>query len=253
VRVTNEEIEKLREEGKQESRYYVTERNNFQLADGLVFVSDTMADVTRWEYDLEQPHIVLHSYAPKEFITHESQDWWGGLVYEGKVNLPQEIERDNSFGFRYCDYSQLAKDLKRLDIGFHMYGPPSDDENYQKVYGENAFLHGRFPYEKLLELISRHDWGLMGNVYPTPHWNSTMPNKVFDYMAAGVPTVAINAKETGDFITKHDIGISVDSLEELKDRWGEERRCRKNLIKKRQQFVMDNHISKLEDLYRQFV
>jgi glycosyltransferase involved in cell wall biosynthesis len=93
----------------------------------------------------------------------------------------------------------------------------------------------------------------MGNVYPTPHWNSTMPNKVFDYMAAGVPTVAINAKETGDFITKHDIGISVDSLEELKDRWGEERKCRKNLIKKRQQFVMDNHISKLEDLYRQFV
>jgi hypothetical protein len=244
VRATDEEIEVLAGKGKTDSRYYVDERNNFELADGLNFVSKTMADVTRREYGLEQPYSILHSFAPKEFTTLEGVEHWGGLVYEGKVDLKEKLYHH---GFRYCQYEDFAEHAKGLGLGFHLYGPKGED--YEKAFGENAFLHGRKSYGELLACLARHDWGLVGNLEHTPHWDATMPNKIFDYMMAGVPTVAMNAVESGNFVTEHGIGILVSSIEELMERWDECRDCRRNLIKKRRQFVMEAHIHKLEELY----
>ena len=53
-------------------------------------------------------------------------------------------------------------------------------------------FHGYVPHERALELVSRADVGLL------PHrthemWNTTIPNKIFDYMAAGLPVVTADA------------------------------------------------------------
>lgn len=245
VRVTDEEIEKQREEGSMDSRYYVDERNNFELADGLNFVSKSMAEVTRKEYELDQPYNVLHSFCPREFTTLQGAEYWGGLAYEGKVDLKDELAH---YGFRYCQYEDFAAKCHELGLGFHLYGPKG--EKSEQAFGETAFIHGRKSYGELLECLARHDWGTVGNLEHTPHWDATMPNKLFDYMMAGVPTVAINATETGRFVEQNKIGISVSSIEELMQRWNESRRCRKELIKRRQDFVMEAHIHKLEELYK---
>ena len=65
-----------------------------------------------------------------------------------------------------------------------------------------------------------------------------------------MPIVAINAQHCAEFVKEHEIGIEVESVEELTERWGEHRQCRINLIKKRQMWAMENHIGKLEDLYK---
>lgn len=249
TRVTHEEFEKSQEGEKTVNRYYTEERNNFQLADGLVFVSDPVKDITCDTYGLDQPSAVLPHFMPKRLYQYNTKEWLGGLVYEGRVDLKKRVQEVQSMhGFRYCDYEDLAKDAHELGLDFHLYAM-RDNPEFMEVYKDISFVHPPKEYNKLLRAISRHDWGLVGNIHHTPQWEVTFANKLFEYIAACVPIVAMNAKHCGEFILEHDIGIVVDSVAELAERWGEHREKRANLIKKRNQFTMENNIHVLENLY----
>ena len=101
----------------------------------------------------------------------------------------------------------------------------------------------------LLTQLSRHDWGLVGNLRQTLEWDVAMPNKLFEYIAAGVPVVSMYASEAGEFIERHGLGIQVKSMEELRDRWREHEPIRRHLLKTRLAWCMERHIHELEALY----
>lgn len=249
ARSTPEEEGKRIEEGKELSRIQTEERNNFQLADALIFPGEEFKQVVCNEFNLTQPSIVLPSYLPETLYLYETKEWMGGLIYQGRVDFEEELNKDHrGHGFMYCDYTDLAKKCKELDIDFHIQ-TVRKDEPFLKVYNDIAYLHEPVGMDKLLKRISRHDWGLLGNVHPSAEWDVAMPNKLFEYLAAGVPVVAINARACSEFIKKYNVGIVIDSLEELKNRWKEHTVFRKNVFKVRQQFAMDNHIHKVEELY----
>ena len=248
ARMTPDEEKNFRKEGALVSRVRIEERNNFQLADGLVFVGKTFGENICKEFKLDQPSITLPSYLPRQLYNYRGAGWLGDLVYEGRVDLPSAT-KDTNYGFRYCDYLQVAADCAALDMNFHIYGPQTAGEEFQEEYKDIAVLHEGRPFSSLLKAIGRHDWGLVGNVFPTPEWDVAMPNKLFDYLAASVPVCVINAKECAELVEAYGVGIVVGSIQELAERWGEHRECRKNVIKFRQEFAMENHIDKLEGLY----
>ncbi len=250
ARVTPQEQEDIYEkEGKEIVRITGEERNNFQLADALIFPGRSFAKVITDEFKLTQPQIVLPSYLPRRLYRYNIQDWLGGLVYEGKIQLNTEAR--HSYGFRYCQYLEMAKKCKELNMDFHLYS--RDDDEFNRVYKDYAILHKPEHFTEMLKVIARHDWGLVGNIMPSTQWDVAFPNKLFEYIATGVPVVAINAKECGEFVEKEGIGISIKSVEELANRWGEHREIRKTLIKKREKYSMDNNIHPLENLYRELV
>ena len=248
ARSTPEEATESLEEQVPHLRVTTEERNNFQLADALVFPGDHFRQIVTEEFNLKQPAITIPSAVPERLYQYKTLDWHGGLVYEGKVNTPEELTGARRF-FKYCTYADLANQANELGMDFHLYSGRRGEE-YIKAYSGIAFVHDHHQYPDLLKAISRHDWGLVGNVYETPEWDVAMPNKLFEYMAAGVPIVAMNAKASADFVTKHKIGISVGSLKELGERWSEHVECRKNLLKHRKGFSMDSYISELEVFYQ---
>ena len=231
-----------------QTRISVDERNNMQLADGLVFVSRPQARVCRKEFHLDQPYTVLPSYVPREFYRVDSWHWLGGLVYEGRLDLPEEIGKDELPFFKYCEFTKLAEELYKRGVVFNLYTPGGGNP-IQKRYGETAVWKGSYEYTKLIRQVGRHDWGLVGNVDEHLAWKYAMPNKLFEYMAAGVPIVAMNALETKRFVEKNGIGIGVDSVDELIERWDEHHRLRKTLLTTRYNWCMDNHIHQVEGLY----
>jgi len=251
ARSTPEEANIVREQGKVHIRETSEERNNFQLADGLVFPGDAFRKLVSDEFALDQPALTLPSYVPKRFYNYKARDWHGGLVYEGKVNLPTETTGANT-GFSYCDYTDVATRAAAMGMDFHIYAGRVDDK-LRKHYADRALLHKPLYYDELLNSVSRHDWGLVGNSIPTREWEVAMPNKLFEYMAAGVPVVAMNATDCAAFVVGEGVGISVEGPEELGSRWREHRDLRKALIKRRQNWSMNEHIYKLESFYRDFV
>ena len=227
------------------------ERNNFSLADGLIFVTDEVKNVVVNHYGLSQPSLVLPSYVPREWYQYRGLEWMGGLVYEGKVTLKEENTKSNKV-FSYCDYEKLAKKTAEIGMDFHLY-TVRDDKEYINRYKGIALLHAPCGIKDLLAFITRHDWGLVGNIDYHEQWQKTASNKFFEYIAAGVPPVAINAEWHENFIKNTGIGISVKSIEELAERWSEHTEQRKRIIKERQFFAMDNYIHELEQFYRNFL
>lgn len=246
ARATPEEADKGCEDGERLIRITAEERNNFQLADALVFPGKSFAELVKKEFNLTQPSIILRSHLPRRMYRYNAQDWLGGLVYEGKVQL--SLKGRLAHGFRYCHYKKLAEKCHEIGMDFHLYGG-RDDKEFKEVYDKIAFIHEPMIFDELVKNIARHDWGLVGNIMPTSEWDVAMPNKLFEYIAAGVPIVAMNAKECGEYITEHKIGIAVKSLEELAERWSEHTEIRKHLLKTRVSFSMEKNNQNLKELY----
>jgi len=249
ARMTPQEEAERREEGEDVFRVTTEERNNAQLADALVFPGENFAQLVTGEFGLKQKSLVLPSYMLRRWYRYNCEEWLGGLVYEGRVDLPDETaNHPGSRGFRYCDYLELANECKDSGIDFHIYTVRSDKE-FKDTYAEYCFVHEPKEFDRLPKWMSRHDWALVGNVNYTPEWEVAFPNKLFEYIAACVPIVAMNAKACAEYVGEHGIGIGVKSLDELKERWHEHEQCRMNLIKMRQSVTMEAHIGELEKFY----
>ena len=147
----------------------------------------------------------------------------------------------------YADYRAFAKASKALGLDFYIY--TTGWEGDKKEEYKDAIFAGTLNYKDLMENLGYYDWGLCGNITTTKNWDVAMPNKLFEYMAVGVPIVAMNCKEVQAVVKENDVGICVSTLEELKDRWGEHVQKRVNVIKRRHDFTMESNIYKLEELY----
>jgi hypothetical protein len=188
---------------------------------------------------------------PKRWLAHKAMDWHGGLVYEGKVNLPGDEVKGPHTGFEYCEYTELAKRCHAMGMDFHLYA--RSDKKFVEHYKDIAFLHTSVDYEKLIGVLTRHDWGLVGNVRRTREWDMAMPNKLFEYIGAQVPVAVMNASASAKFVKETGMGIVVSGPEELGERWGEHREVRKRVVRERQNWTMNAHIHKLEEFYRGFI
>lgn len=237
------------ERGEKHVRVTAEERAAFQAADAVNFVSAPMRDQVAGEFALDCPMSVLPSYVPQFMYRYHFKEWMGGLVYEGRVTLPnQHAGKGAGTGAGYCDYTDCARQAQKIGMDFHLYAG-REDKAFKEVYDPLALVHPGYRYRDLLDVISRHDWGLVGNTIAHSQWQVALPNKLYDYLAAGVPPVVINAAAAAEVVAEHGCGIAVGDIDELARRWAEHRPCRNELFKARHHFAMENHIHKVEALY----
>jgi glycosyltransferase involved in cell wall biosynthesis len=71
--------------------------------------------------------------------------------------------------------------------------------------GEIRFL-GFVPYTDALDLVARSDIGLIPHL-ANESWNTTIPNKLFDYMAAGLTVLASDALPTRRVVEETGCGL----------------------------------------------
>jgi glycosyltransferase involved in cell wall biosynthesis len=249
LRKTPEQTDEEQKTNPAAFRIAVDERNNFQLADAIVYCCEPMREIVGKEFGLSQPNIVLPSYLPRGFFRIDFQEWIGGIVYEGRIDVNDELPDKWVSVFAYSNYLPFARRAAQLGVNFHVYTPRSN-EKVRKQYDEVCFLHPPLNLDRLIKAMGSHDWGLTGNLDFHEEWKHALPNKLFEYLASGLPVVAMNADHSAKWIKEYDIGIVVSSIEELMERWAEHRDKRANVFKRRREFEMESHIGELETLYR---
>jgi len=175
-------------------------------------------------------------------------EWLGGVCYEGRTHLPSISKESGCEFFEHSDYTELCTQMKQNNIPFYIYNSTTEMDKY---YKDKAIIGGSYAYDMLIDKIGRHDWGLVGNSKSFLDLENCMPNKLFEYIAAQLPVVAMNASFVGNWLEQEGIGISVKGVGELKDRYNERNQCRNTLIKKRLNYSMENHIHNLVKLYKE--
>lgn len=98
------------------------------------------------------------------------------------------------------DLLEAAKVLSDEEVSFRLdlVGDGRDYEYFRSYASrlgltpELVVFHGRLAHAEAIEVVGRAHVGIVPH-HATAAWNSTIPNKLFDYMAAGLAVVSSNA------------------------------------------------------------
>ena len=107
------------------------------------------------------------------------------IVYNGLVNHSRGVHRL---------VTQMPLLLKRFPtLKFIIIGEGSDDKKIREIISElgleSSVKHkGWVSHEDKLKYIKHAHIGVMP-YFISPHWNTTIPNKIFDYMSMGIPVL----------------------------------------------------------------
>jgi len=229
------------------------EVNNAFMADGFVFNTSRIRDEFFNVLDLDPklyPNIILENRVPEAFYSEGMDEIWiGGVLYQGGLTASFQYNEKQNFNDFY-NLEETFKALMENGISVVAYTYPNKEtlDHYNRL-GVHAYK--QIPYAKLMERMPSFEYGLLGNVRPTRVWDLAMPNKLFDYIAAGLPILALKTKTAGAFVEKHGLGISCDTVEEFVSiretkSW---RDYKRTLMEHRYEFSMDKTIDTLTDLY----
>jgi len=221
------------------------ERTAIRLADAYIFPSQGYQAHARKCHNIpdSKPSEVVYSYCNNELLNLEPRPRIRGVVYEGNVSHTSDMR------IAYSDQSYVSEYLKTHNIPFALYG--IEDERLMKIYMDfGAMCFPVLPYGSLIENLSRYDWGYLGHPEPCRKWLDAMPNKLFEYIMAGIPVICCNAPEAGAFVEQHGLGVSIYSIHEIPEIYEQHTELRKNVQQKRHEFIMESQVETILDLYR---
>ena len=78
---------------------------------------------------------------------------------------------------------------------------------------QKVFIYGRRPYHEMMEYTSHADLGITMDKPLSKNYEFSLPNKLFDYMHAGVPILASNLVEISRVIHQYQIGTIVEEVD----------------------------------------
>ncbi|MGQ0702381.1 MAG: glycosyltransferase family 4 protein [Gemmatimonadales bacterium] len=116
---------------------------------------------------------------------------------------------------------QAARRLSTSGVQFRLdlVGDGRDYEQFRDyalqlgLDGNQVIFHGRLPHDKAIRLVESAHVGVVPHL-ATASWNTTIPNKLFDYMAAGLAVVSSDAKPAARIITETEAGVVFRSGDE---------------------------------------
>lgn len=228
------------------------ERRMFNDADGLIYVSKSIQDITNKLHAVTKPNICLYSYCNKGLVELDDNiERTNALVYEGGVNPLDDAKMNEMFPYR-----NLFPIFKQLVT--------QGNEVHAILGNASAFASGQHTgvtcwqpqlYDTMMQMLIKYKWGILvfNNEHDTePQVKYTLTNKMHEYLQAGLPSITMWCEETENYVKKHDIGLVFDDITKIGDcthLQDDYNRIIENVKVKRNQLVMENFIWKLENLY----
>jgi glycosyltransferase involved in cell wall biosynthesis len=138
--------------------------------------------------------------------THVSSSIFN-LIYTGVLTAERGVNKM----VEALTYIEASK-----DIILRLYGKfesPAYQDTVLKMKGaERVKYMGWINPDELWPIMTRADCGVIC-LHPLERYKISLPIKLFEYMAAGLPVIASNFKLWNEIIQKHNCGIVVDPLD----------------------------------------
>ncbi len=230
-------------------------------ADRVITVCDSIADVLRERYGIPRPRVVRNLPRLRHVPRTDALRRWLGIPDEEPVLVYQGVIQRGRGLFVAIE---ALRRLKRGVLVFLGDGALRDEVREYAVRAgieDRVFLSGWVPLEKLPIYTASADVGLcliedLGYSYYV-----SLPNKLFQYIMAGVPVLASDFPEIGKVVREAGVGLLADPSDPedvaakarrlLEDR-GLWERCSKNAEKAAEVYNWEKEKERLVEVYRAF-
>jgi glycosyltransferase involved in cell wall biosynthesis len=217
-------------------------------AAGRVYTSPYVRDIAAERYGIDlQRSAFTYNYAlrrdlPERALPKRSaQDGEVHFVYQGGVGVQA-----------HRDFRPLFAELARLGCHVHVY-PSRHSAEYEQLAAVTPRLHyhGSVSPRDIIGELTQYDFGLVP--FRINHENRTfldtaLPNKLFEYLAAGLPVAAARLKSLELFSAQEQVGIVYDTAQEIVDQLGTLKGL--DVTAQQERYLFEQQYDRLEALYR---
>lgn len=115
-------------------------------------------------------------------------------------------------------YREMIKMMDYIPTEFraelHLIGPLQhiQESDQQNLAEKNVFLHGRIPFFDVQQWLTKGKVGLVC-LHPIENYRESLPIKMFEYMAAGLPLVATDFPMWKEIVESSRCGLVTDALD----------------------------------------
>lgn len=192
--------------------YRIVEKISFNFIDKIIIAEDSyIENYAGRNYVVPVRNFPMRSFFLKEQGVGRRNPELVELIYAGGVTkLRGALEMVGATGILVSAGHKVVTKL----IG--PVRPESLKDDLQSVIRDNGLtdrvlISGSIPYEEVCSRIAASDIGLC-LLQPDPNYLESMPTKLFEYMAAGIPVVASNFPLWKEIIDGNRCGLTVDPM-----------------------------------------
>lgn len=221
------------------------ERFVFENTAGLTFQSPYYREIAKERYRIQGetaviPNVVLADDLPRRDLPKLSdEDGQVHTVFVGHVN---RLKLDR------------IKEIADRGVPVHLY-PLQEPEFESTLLAEcrtHNYLHnhGTLPRREILDALTQYDFGLVlwYRGATEPFFDAVLPNKMFYYLASGVPLIVAPYRSLVEFVSARGCGFVLNYIDELEDKIQQE-----HSVGDRSQYTVEHYIPELAKLYRRLV
>lgn len=227
----------------------------FNHVDTFITVSEPIAAFYKKKY--KKPIYVIRNLPIRFYADdklHHSKDKFT-LVMQGNVNI-------------HRGYEEAILSLKQLDDVFMYIIGNGDAINKLKDIIEKEKINHKVqliskqPYEEMMRYTSSADVGLRLENPDSLNSYYSLPNKIFEYIQAGIPIIATNLPEIKKIIETYEIGILIDeptpeaiaeAVNKLKNDHYLYNKLKENVNKAAAELTWENERKKLQGLLEKYL
>jgi glycosyltransferase involved in cell wall biosynthesis len=182
------------------------EKKSLELMDGVIVVCDENGERIRNEYNYENYIETIYNTPSLNFFNFkkfEQERDYITISYHGYINTERNLDKVLIVGSKFNN------------LKFDIWGDGVLLEELKSKFAkfDNITFYGAYKLENLNNIIQSTDIGILPYSL-NDHIHNTLSNKMFDYMACGIPVLTSQAKSMVNFIDKYDIGYYFDFEDE---------------------------------------
>ncbi|AZT90464.1 glycosyltransferase [Caldicellulosiruptor changbaiensis] len=190
------------------STFNLFEKNVSKLFDGVVVVTEDIFN----KFNCKNK-VILKNFPTIDMYEKRQEynlDGTINLVYIGSVSYHRGI----------TNLILAVKDLQNLNIKLDIIGPAESSDYFEEIKkfeNEKIKIWGRVPKSRVPDILKNAHIGFV-TLLPLKRYLTSLPLKLFEYMAAGVPIIASNFELWKGIIESSNCGVIVDptDIEQIK-------------------------------------